>query len=645
MVVQISNEYVGNGQTVLYSFTFPYISESDVRCSLDDVLTTKYKLANATTVEFNQPPANGVIIKIFRDTSIDTIDNTFFPGSAIRAKDLNDNFTQTLYVIQEADFNVDTAEEDAAAALQTAQEAKVESAEAKNTAASAQTTSTLALNTANQAASDASEAKTTAENAEEVAEAAAKAVDEVVLYSPVPNVAAIPANPGEEARVQVIDSTGIQNFSPLSGMPPGFVGDAGKQVKLTWNDSNSWLWNGYVVTDPDARYLQLTGGTVSGEVTADGGFVGNLTGNASTATTATSADTADYAQDSNKLDNLNSNQFLRSDIADNARGDLTFSANCKVTGSLGWNDNRSANFGSSNDASIYCNGLDMYLELQSTVGSFNITDRGTSRFALTRNTGDIAITGDLATPGTFKIQASGEQYPRSVIGRPLGQSALYGSTWSNFMYGGADSASLYLMTGTASSSSWKPNLDLGIQNAGAVTNCAQLLTRVNDSGIKLFLTNATNGFEITTRSTSGANKATAITFNSRTGTTEYPAGTISTKGEGNDASIVIASTNGSAPVAAFSTDTENIQTAVPMTSALESVKKLLPSVITLKNGTVVNSFPVDSVKETALFAVDSNEDKFDGVDHGRLVPLLTKAIQELIAKNEDLEARLNAINA
>jgi hypothetical protein len=103
------NTYTGDGTTVLFSFTFPYIQSSDVKVSLDEVLTTEYTLANATTIEFNAAPLTGVAIRVFRETSDDDIRHVFYPGSAIRARDLNDNYVQNLYVTQEANFNVDTA--------------------------------------------------------------------------------------------------------------------------------------------------------------------------------------------------------------------------------------------------------------------------------------------------------------------------------------------------------------------------------------------------------------------------------------------------------------------------------------------------------------------------------------------------------
>jgi len=97
------NTYTGNGSLTEYSFTFPYLEESDVKVSLDGTIqpTTAYSFANATTISFNTAPADGAAIRIYRETAQEATPATFFAGSAIRASDLNDNFLQQLYVAQE----------------------------------------------------------------------------------------------------------------------------------------------------------------------------------------------------------------------------------------------------------------------------------------------------------------------------------------------------------------------------------------------------------------------------------------------------------------------------------------------------------------------------------------------------------------
>ena len=109
MTVTIENTYTGNGSTTDRQFTFPYLDTTDIKVSLDGVATTAYSLLNATTVRFDSAPANGVAIRIYRETAFETPKATFYPGSAIRAGDLNDNTLQNLYVNQESNDKVTRA--------------------------------------------------------------------------------------------------------------------------------------------------------------------------------------------------------------------------------------------------------------------------------------------------------------------------------------------------------------------------------------------------------------------------------------------------------------------------------------------------------------------------------------------------------
>jgi len=95
-------------------------------------------------------------------------------------------------------------------------------------------------------------------------------VSQALLYTPVANVAAIPGSPSNGTAIRVIDSTGIQSFTPLSGVPVGFVGDSGLTVEIYYNSqSTTWIWSRYYPADSDARYLKLTGGTLTGQLRAD----------------------------------------------------------------------------------------------------------------------------------------------------------------------------------------------------------------------------------------------------------------------------------------------------------------------------------------------------------------------------------------
>lgn len=99
------NLYTGDGSTVLFSFAFPYLSRDEVKVTLDGSPSTDFTFATSTSLEFDTAPANGVKIRIYRDTDIDTSKATFVQGSAIRAADLNTNFTQIRYTSQERENN------------------------------------------------------------------------------------------------------------------------------------------------------------------------------------------------------------------------------------------------------------------------------------------------------------------------------------------------------------------------------------------------------------------------------------------------------------------------------------------------------------------------------------------------------------
>jgi len=120
MAYTTENNYDGNGTTRLFSFTFPYLEDTDIKVSLNQVATTNFTLANATQIQFSADaggetstqessgaPKSSVKIKVYRDTDISNLQSEFFSGSAVRAQDLNNDFNQTLYVSQETEKAVE----------------------------------------------------------------------------------------------------------------------------------------------------------------------------------------------------------------------------------------------------------------------------------------------------------------------------------------------------------------------------------------------------------------------------------------------------------------------------------------------------------------------------------------------------------
>lgn len=160
------NTYTGNGSNTNFSITFEYLKQSDVKASIDGTATTAFTLSNATTLSFNTAPANGAAVRIFRDTDISSLKATFFPGSAIKAEDLNDNFTQNNFATQETDNEVIAANTTAASAVTTAQGAVTTANAATVTAGNAVTTANASTATANTASTNASNAVSTANSAQ-----------------------------------------------------------------------------------------------------------------------------------------------------------------------------------------------------------------------------------------------------------------------------------------------------------------------------------------------------------------------------------------------------------------------------------------------------------------------------------------------
>ena len=82
----------------------------------------------------------------------------------------------------------------------------------------------------------------------------------------VANVAAIPDSPEDGDLVLVVDSTGIESFSPLSNVQSGFTGSSALFAEIEYSDAiDSWVWVAYGANDPEARYL-----SAEVDATADG---------------------------------------------------------------------------------------------------------------------------------------------------------------------------------------------------------------------------------------------------------------------------------------------------------------------------------------------------------------------------------------
>jgi len=131
----------GDGTTTQFSFTFPYIKTEDVRVELQEFDTVESTVISRVQISSFSIPANNptviqfaalgaatnyqaitgapltnhavntsniIRVRIYRFTSSDANPSTFIQGSAVRAQDLNDNFEQILYIMQERQNTLQT---------------------------------------------------------------------------------------------------------------------------------------------------------------------------------------------------------------------------------------------------------------------------------------------------------------------------------------------------------------------------------------------------------------------------------------------------------------------------------------------------------------------------------------------------------
>jgi hypothetical protein len=130
------------------------------------------------------------------------------------------------------------------------------------------------VTTANGAATTANTASTNATTALNAANAASAAVSAAAFYTPIAAIANLPGSPSNEYRVEVINSTGVQSSSSVSGVPSGFVGSTDLTVRLQYNSSTSkWAWQQYFAADPENRYLTELLPTVKGDSTNGSGQI------------------------------------------------------------------------------------------------------------------------------------------------------------------------------------------------------------------------------------------------------------------------------------------------------------------------------------------------------------------------------------
>ncbi len=105
-------EATGDGSTTDFTIPYTYLEADDVTALVGGV-STSFTFTSSNVVTFASAPANGVTVRIVRNTDLDNLNVTYSDGGALTAQQLNNSNNQLLFGVQEA---IDRANESIAVA-------------------------------------------------------------------------------------------------------------------------------------------------------------------------------------------------------------------------------------------------------------------------------------------------------------------------------------------------------------------------------------------------------------------------------------------------------------------------------------------------------------------------------------------------
>lgn len=382
------------------------------------------------------------------------------------------------------------------------------------------------------------------------------------------------------------------------------------------------------------------------------------------------------AADSNLLDGLDSTQFLRSDATD-----------IKTAGDTVYNDNRYLKFGTGSDFEMFCNGSNMYMDMNSTgVSALYLRDGTTERFRFTRSNGEFRATSILENGTSLASKYLG------ISAKAADANLLDGNDSSYFQrnlndYGGIEingggtgnrvtyldlhsddintdySSRIYRTAGVDG--------DLRFMNAGAGDVTLEPSTgggiMFNPGGSNKARFNSAGNFLIGVGGTSqvhtssggtyvghemwlgglamhGRNADLAMYLNRQSTT----GGIVSIRYDGSQVGLI--SVTGSSTSYGTSSDYRLKENVVPLIGAMDRVNQIPVHRFnfTSEPGVVVDGFLAHELQEVVPEAATGTKDGVDAegnpeyqtVDQSKIVPLLTAALQEVNAKLEQALATI-----
>jgi hypothetical protein len=94
--------YTGDGTTTQFPVAFGYIRREHVLATVAGAPAT-FTFVNSTTIQMDAPPANGAVVRVYRQTPLTAPLVNFTDGSTLVAADLDTNALQSIYTQQELD--------------------------------------------------------------------------------------------------------------------------------------------------------------------------------------------------------------------------------------------------------------------------------------------------------------------------------------------------------------------------------------------------------------------------------------------------------------------------------------------------------------------------------------------------------------
>ena len=269
--------------------------------------------------------------------------------------------------------------------------------------------------------------------------------DHIIFYNGTTRIGEIGCQDDTWLRINQVTNKNIYTPRYIRADAGFFVDGTSKGINGSGN-----FFGGTIAGASDYGLLATLAGnqTFTGTKTFTNTIIGNISGNAATATTATNADqieidvnspnatrnivfvngtdgyliplvntslqvnpgtgtviATNFSGSGASLTNVNADtvdgiqgaSFLRSDADDTASGTITFNGTVNFRNAVDLADNDILRFGSGDDCEFFCNGVDMYMDLNSGIGNFYIRDGTTTRFTFDDN-GEFTATGNINSP-------------------------------------------------------------------------------------------------------------------------------------------------------------------------------------------------------------------------------------------------------